>query len=164
MCAVVRNRRVSAMGVYHRRSPPRYPRALRLSPAVLTARCHATQIIPHPLTRPLPPKCRDWLSNCRAPSKVPRSVFKVPRFAGRNCRAHPRFAWARCAYSALPRNANYPLPPTRPHPPKRRRRESEGKCGLPKATYPPPRLRSNRRSPTRRVAVGYEGCEAARKV
>ena len=30
------------------------PSALRLSPAVLTARCHATQITPYPLTRPLP--------------------------------------------------------------------------------------------------------------
>ena len=61
-CAVVRNRPVSTIGVYQPRqrpaapppvaprsaAPPCYPRALRLSPAVLNPRCHATPSPPSP--------------------------------------------------------------------------------------------------------------------
>jgi len=98
---------VPTMGVYHprptrssrsTRRPNRTRRALAswrcpdpprrfscLSPAVLTARCHATPSPPS--LRSLPQKCRAWVSNCRALSNVPRSVSKVPRLAGRNRRA-----------------------------------------------------------------------------
>ena len=58
------------------RSPRRFS---CLSPAVLTARCHATPSPPS--LRSLPPKCRAWASNCRALSKC---RVRLPK-----CRAWP---------------------------------------------------------------------------
>ena len=59
------------------RSPRRFS---CLSPAVLTARCHAT---PRPPSlRSLPPKCRVWASNCRALSKCRVRLSKCRAWAG----------------------------------------------------------------------------------
>ena len=97
---------VPTMGVYHRRSqPPRQPTAAPrsprwfscLSPAVLTARCHATPSPPS--LRSLPPNCRAWLSNYRALSKCRVRFLKCRAWAGATaalrlpkCRARPRLA------------------------------------------------------------------------
>ena len=121
-----RNRRVSTMGVYHRRpirraegatrrssEPPRFneakcrahrtrralaswrcpdpPRRFScLSPAVLTARCHAT---PSP---PSPPKLpRSPVELPRSSDELPRWVFKLPRSGlkvPRSVSVLPRFA------------------------------------------------------------------------
>ena len=44
----------------------------------------------------------------------------------RSAPCHPRFAWARTAYSALPRNANHPPPPYAAPPPKKKKARKRG--------------------------------------
>ena len=57
-----------------RSAAPCYPRVLRLSPAVLNPRCHATPSPPSPPNLPRSP-----VELPRSSGEVPRWVFKLPR-------------------------------------------------------------------------------------
>jgi len=124
--AVVRNRRVSTMGVYHRRSqPPRQPSAAPRSAAPpVPCRAHprfawaccALPALPRNAKSPQPPKVPRLGFKLPRPVKVPRSASKVPRLGGRNRRA-PASKVPRSSASRVSRLKSYPplrLWPTEP--------------------------------------------------
>ena len=117
-----RNRRVSTMGVYHRRANRRAEGATRRSsepPSFNEAKCraHRTRRALASWRRPIRRAARSSRAGSMTPPRQVDQESSRSFLIRRADPPHPRFAWACCAYSALPRNAKSP-----PSPPKCRGR------------------------------------------
>ena len=111
-----RNRRVSTMGVYHRRANRRAEGATRRSsepPSFNEAKCraHRTRRALASWRRPIRRAARSSRAGSMTPPRQVDQESSRSFLIRRADPPHPRFAWACCAYSALPRNAKSPPSP-----------------------------------------------------
>ena len=111
-----RNRRVSTMGVYHRRANRRAEGATRRSsepPSFNEAKCraHRTRRALASWRRPIRRAARSSRAGSMTPPRQVDQESSRSFLIRRADPPHPRFAWACCAYSALPRNAKSPPVP-----------------------------------------------------